>query len=49
MSMEQVHYVHDILNELRPTTKEDLNMKVHKAAVNKLRQSDLIKSGDWHE
>ena len=46
MSMEQEHYVHDILNEVRPTTRSNLMEKAHKATVNKLRQSNLIKAGD---
>ena len=49
MSMEQVHYVHDNLNEVPPTTKRDLMEKAHKAAVNKMRWSDLVKAGDWSE
>ena len=45
--MEQVHYLHGILEDIWPTTKTDLQAQAHKAAVNELRRSDLIKSGDW--
>ena len=49
LSMDQVHYLHGVLEDIRPTTKSDHQARAHKAAFNKLQRSDLIKSGDWHE
>ena len=49
MSMEHVHYIHEILDDLRPTTQQDLRYRAYKATVNKLKRSELIKSGDWSE
>ena len=47
--MDQVQYLHGVLEDIQPTKKSDLQTRAHKAAVNKLHRSDLIKSGDWHE
>ena len=49
LSMDQVHYLHGVLEDIQPTTKSYLQARAHKAAVNKLQRSDLMKSGDWHE
>ena len=49
LTMEQVHYIHGILDELKPTTTDELKTRIHKSTVNKLKRSELIKSGDWSE
>ena len=45
LCMEQVHHIHGILEEMRTTTKEDLQARVNKEN-NKLCRRELIKSGN---
>ena len=49
LTMSQVHYIHGILDKMRPTTTTDLKTRIHRSTVNKLKRSELIKSGDWNE